>query len=35
MVNGIRTSNPNGLDKGHGLKFHGGPQVWQETPKEG
>ena len=33
MVNGIRTSNPRGLNKGHGLKFRVGSQV-QQTPEE-
>ena len=34
MVNGIRASNLHGLNKGCGLKFHVGSQVWQ-TPDEG
>ncbi len=35
MVNGIRASDPRGLNKGHGLKFHVGSRVRQETPEEG
>ena len=35
MVNGIRASNPCGLNKGHGSKFYVGSQVRQETPEEG
>ena len=35
MVNGIRESNPHELNKGHGLKFHVGSRVQQETPEEG
>ena len=35
MVNGIRTSDPCGLNKGHGSKFREGSRVRQETPKEG
>ena len=35
MVNGIRASDPCGLHKGCGLKFHVGSRVWQETPEEG
>ena len=31
MVNGIRTSNPQGLNKGCGLKFSVGSCVQQET----
>ena len=34
MVNEIRTSNPHGLNKGCGLKFHVGSHVSQ-TPEEG
>ena len=34
MVNGIGTSDPCGLNKGCGLKFHVGFWVWQ-TPEEG
>ena len=35
MVNGIRASDPCGLDKGHGSKFRVGYRVRQETPEEG
>ena len=35
MVNGIRASDPHGLNKGCGLKFCVGSRVWQETPEEG
>ena len=35
MINGIRASNPRGLNKGRGSKFHVGSQVRQETPEEG
>ena len=34
-VNGIRASEPCGLNKGCGLKFHVGSQVRQEKPEEG
>ena len=34
MVNGIRTGNPCGFNKGHSSKFHVGSQV-QQTPEEG
>ena len=34
MVNGIRTSNPHGFNKGFSLKFHEGSQV-RQTPEEG
>ena len=34
MVNGIRTSDPHGLNKGCGSKFHVGFRV-QRTPEEG
>ena len=34
MINVIKTSVPYGLNKGHGLKFCIGFQVWQ-TPEEG
>ena len=34
MVNGIRTSDPRGLNKGHGSKFCGGSRV-QQTPEKG
>ena len=34
MANGIGTSNPCRLNKGHGLKFHTGSQV-RQTPEEG
>ena len=33
MVNGIRTSDPRGLNKGHGSKFRVGSQV-RQTPEE-
>ena len=35
MVNGIRTSDPRGLNKGRGSKFRVGSRVRQETPEEG
>ena len=35
MVNGIRASDPHGLNKGDGFKFCVGSQVQQETPEEG
>ena len=35
MVNGIRARDPRGLNKGCGLKFCVGSQVWLETPEEG
>ena len=34
MVNGIKTSDPRVLNKGHGLKFWEGSRAWQ-TPEEG
>ena len=34
MVNGIRTSDPCGLDKGRGSKFYVGSRV-RQTPEEG
>ena len=35
MVNGIRASNPRGLNKERGSKFRVGSWVWQEKPEEG
>ena len=35
MVNGIRTSDHRGLNKGRVSKFRAGFRVRQETPKEG
>ena len=35
MVNGIRASDPHGLNKGHGSKFHVVSWVQQETTEEG
>ena len=35
MVNGIRASEPHGLNKGCGLKFHVGFWFRQETSEEG
>ena len=35
MVNGIRASDPRGLNKIHSLKFRVGSRVQQETPEEG
>ena len=35
MVNGIRATDPRGLNKGRGSKFHEGSRVQQETPEEG
>ena len=35
MVNGIRASDPHGLNKGCGLKFLVGSRVQQEIPEEG
>ena len=35
MVNGIKASDPCGLNKAHGLKFHVGSRVRQETPEKG
>ena len=35
MVNGIRASILNGLNKGHALKLRVGSRVQQETPEEG
>ena len=35
IVNGIRASDPRGLNKGRGSKFRVGSQVRQETPEEG
>ena len=35
MVNGIRASDPRGLNKGRGLKFYVGSRVRQETIEEG
>ena len=34
MVNGIRTSDPYGLNKGRGSKFREGSRV-QQTPEDG
>ena len=34
MVNGIRTEDLSGFNKGHSLKFREGSRVWQ-TPEEG
>ena len=34
MVNEIRTSDPHGLNKGHGSKSHVGSQI-RQTPEEG
>ena len=34
MVNGIRTGNLHGFNKGHILKFHVGSQA-RQTPEEG
>ena len=35
MVNGIRASDPRGLNKGRGSKFPVSSRVRQETPEEG
>ena len=35
MVNGIRASDPRGLNKERGSKFRVGYRVRQETPEEG
>ena len=35
MVNGIRESDPRGLNKERGSKFRVGSRVRQETPEEG
>ena len=35
MANGIRTSDPRGLNKRRGSKFSAGFRVRQETPEEG
>ena len=35
MLNRIRISDSHRLNKGHGLKFHVGSWVRQETPAEG
>ena len=35
MVNGIRASDPRGLNKRRGSKFHVGFRVQQETPEQG
>ena len=34
MVNGIRASDPHGLNKGQGSKFRVGSRVLQVTPEE-
>ena len=34
MANGIRTGDPHGFNKGHGLKFREGSRV-RQTPEEG
>ena len=34
MANEIRASDPRGLNKGPGLKFHVGTRVQQETPED-
>ena len=35
MINGIRTSDPHGLNKGRGSKFRVGSRIRQETTEEG
>ena len=35
MVNGIRTVDPRGLNKGRGSKFRVGSRVQQKTPEDG
>ena len=34
MINGFRTDDPRGFNKGHSLKFHEGSRV-QQTPEKG